>query len=41
MQPIVFLLMLLFGFTLAAPIIKSGSIEKDVFERPVRLLMMT
>ncbi|KAJ6089432.1 hypothetical protein N7467_004648 [Penicillium canescens] len=35
MQPIFFLLMLLFGFTLAAPIIKSETIEKAAFRRPI------
>jgi hypothetical protein len=41
MQPIFFLLMLLFGFTLAAPIIKSDTIEKAVFKHPVSLLLIT
>jgi hypothetical protein len=41
MQRIFFLLMLLFGFTLAAPIIKSDTIEKAVFKHPVSLLLIT
>ncbi|KAJ6004172.1 hypothetical protein N7499_000242 [Penicillium canescens] len=35
MQPIFFLLMLLFGFTLAAPIIKADTLETAVFKRPI------
>jgi hypothetical protein len=33
--------MLLFGFTLAAPIIKADTLETAVFKRPVRLLIIT